>query len=33
VNDQTSGSVAGIWKKFRDEKLHQVDVYVLRKSS
>lgn len=33
VNDQTSGSVAGIWKKFRDEKLYQVDVYILRKQS
>ena len=33
VNDQTSGSIAGIWKKFRDEKLYQADVYVLRKSS
>lgn len=31
VNDPTSGSIAGIWKKFRDEKLYQVDVYVLRK--
>ncbi len=33
VNDQTSGSVAGIWKKFREEKLYQVDVYILRKQS
>lgn len=33
VNDQTSGSIAGIWKKFRDEKLYQVDMYVLRKQS
>lgn len=33
INDLASGSVAGIWKKFRDEKLHQVDVYVLRNQS
>jgi hypothetical protein len=31
VTDHASGSVAGIWKKFRDEKLNQVDVYILRK--
>lgn len=31
INDPASGSVAGIWKKFRDEKLYQVDMYVLRK--
>jgi hypothetical protein len=30
VVDHASGSVAGIWKKFRDEKLSQVDVYLLR---
>lgn len=30
VVDHASGSIAGIWKKFRDEKLNQVDVYVLK---
>jgi len=29
VTDHASGSIAGIWKKYRDEKLRQVDVYVL----
>jgi len=31
VNDYASGSVAGIWKRFRDEKLSRVEVYILRK--
>ena len=31
VADHASGSIAGIWKRFRDEKLHQVDVYLLNK--
>lgn len=31
VTDHASGSIAGIWKRFRDEKLHQVDVYLLNK--
>jgi hypothetical protein len=31
VVDNASGSIAGIWKTFRDEKLSQVYVYVLRK--
>jgi hypothetical protein len=31
VVDHASGSIAGIWKKFRDEKLNQVDVYILKK--
>jgi hypothetical protein len=31
VVDHASGSIAGIWKKFRDEKLSQVDVYFLKK--
>ncbi|MBL8091294.1 MAG: hypothetical protein JNJ43_13250 [Anaerolineales bacterium] len=31
VVDNVSGSIAGIWKTFRDEKLSQVYVYVLRK--
>jgi hypothetical protein len=30
VVDHTSGSIAGIWKKFQDEKLKQVDVYLLK---
>jgi len=30
VTDNASGSIAGIWKRFRDEKLKQVDVYLLR---
>ena len=30
VVDHASGSIAGIWKKFRDEKLNQVDVYMLK---
>lgn len=30
IADHASGSVAGIWKKFRDEKLSQVEVYVLK---
>jgi hypothetical protein len=29
VTDHASGSIAGIWKRFQDEKLKQVDVYVL----
>jgi len=29
VTDYANNSIAGIWKKFRDEKLQQVDVYVL----
>lgn len=32
VFDHVSGSIAGIWKKYKDEKLHQVDVYILRNS-
>ena len=31
VTDHASGSIAGIWKKFRDEKLSQVKVYLLKK--
>jgi hypothetical protein len=31
INDSASGTIAGIWKKFRDEKLYQVEVYILRK--
>ena len=31
ITDHASGSVAGIWKKFRDEKLAQVDIYLLKK--
>jgi len=31
VTDHASGSIAGIWKRFRDEKLSGVQVYVLRK--
>ena len=31
ITDHASGSIAGIWKKFRDEKLHQVDIYLLKK--
>lgn len=31
ITDHASGSIAGIWKKFRDEKLSGVEVYVLRK--
>jgi hypothetical protein len=30
ITDHASGSIAGIWKKFQDEKLKQVDVYLLR---
>ena len=30
VTDHASGIIAGIWKRFRDEKLKQVDVYLLR---
>ena len=31
VTDYASGSIAGIWKKFKDEKLSQVDIYLLKK--
>jgi len=31
VHDHASGSIAGIWKRFRDEKLSQVDIYLLNK--
>jgi hypothetical protein len=31
VVDHVSGSIAGIWKTFRDEKLSHVHSYVLRK--
>lgn len=31
VVDNASGSIAGIWKTFRDEKLSQVYVYILKK--
>jgi len=31
VADHASGSIAGIWKKYRDEKLKQVDIYLLKK--
>jgi len=31
VTDHASGSIAGIWKKFKDEKLSQVEVYLLNK--
>ena len=30
VTDHASGSIAGIWKKYRDEKLSQVEVYLLK---
>ena len=30
ITDHASGSIAGIWKKFRDEKLSEVNVYLLR---
>jgi len=30
VVDHASGSIAGIWKKYRDEKLSQVEVYLLK---
>lgn len=30
ITDHASGSIAGIWKKFRDEKLDQVDIYLLK---
>ena len=33
ITDHSSGSIAGIWKTFGDEKLSKVDVYVLRKKS
>lgn len=33
VNDETTGMVAGLCKWNRDEKLHHVHVYYLRKSS
>jgi len=29
VVDHASGSIAGIWKRFRDEKLSQIDIYLL----
>lgn len=31
ITDHASGSIAGIWKKFKDEKLNQVDIYFLNK--
>jgi hypothetical protein len=31
ITDHASGSIAGIWKRFRDEKLSQVDIYLLNK--
>ena len=31
VTDHASESIAGIWKKYRDEKLNQVEVYLLKK--
>lgn len=31
VTDHASGNIAGIWKKFRDEKLSGVEIYILRK--
>ena len=31
ITDHASGSIAGIWKKIRDEKLDQVDIYLLKK--
>jgi hypothetical protein len=31
VTDHASESIAGIWKKFKDEKLYQVEVYALGK--
>ena len=30
VTDHASGSIAGIWKRFKDEKLSQVNVYLLK---
>ena len=30
VTDHASKSIAGIWKKYRDEKLNQVEVYLLK---
>ncbi len=31
VTDHASGSIAAIWKRFRDEKLSHVDIYLLNK--
>jgi len=31
VTDHASGSIAGIWKRFRDEKLNSVEIYLLKK--
>jgi hypothetical protein len=31
VVDHASGSIAGIWKRFSDEKLSQVDIYILNR--
>ena len=30
ITDHASGHIAGIWKKFRDEKLSGVEVYILK---
>ena len=31
VTDHASGSIAGIWKRCRDEKLSSVEIYLLNK--
>jgi len=31
VADHASGSIAGIWKRSKDEKLSQVEIYLLKK--
>jgi len=31
IVDHASKSIAGIWKKYKDEKLNQVDIYFLNK--
>lgn len=31
VTDHASGSIAGIWKRFKDEKLNSVEIYLLKK--
>ena len=30
VTDHASGNIAGIWKRSRDEKLSQVEIYILK---
>jgi hypothetical protein len=31
IVDHASESIAGIWKKYKDQKLNQVDIYFLNK--